>query len=126
MGPREVPPPLPDMEANIMTTDPEQISILHRACNWMQGLEGELDTVHAAFLHCGADRCEDQEPKSFAYYHYKERGNARFVAKDTDFGTAYGCLPSGRGRQLLLAHRLRLLPLLRHAGAGRDGPRTSR
>src|ERR687891_196886 len=41
MGPREVPPPLPDIEANIMTTDPTQISILQRKCNWMQGLEGE-------------------------------------------------------------------------------------
>ena len=90
MGPREVPPPLPDMEANIMNTDPEQISILHRACNWMQGLEGELDTIHAAFLHAGASRYEDQQPRSLAYYHYKERANARFVVRDTDFGTAYG------------------------------------
>jgi phenylpropionate dioxygenase-like ring-hydroxylating dioxygenase large terminal subunit len=90
MGPREVPPPLPDMEANIMNTDPEQISILQRRCNWMQGLEGELDTIHAAFLHAGASRYEDQEPKSLAYYHYKERANARFVVRDTEFGTAYG------------------------------------
>jgi phenylpropionate dioxygenase-like ring-hydroxylating dioxygenase large terminal subunit len=90
MGPREVPPPLPDLEANIMNTDVEQISILHRACNWMQGIEGELDTIHAAFLHGGADKPEDQKPKSLAYYHYKERDNARFVVRDTDFGTAYG------------------------------------
>jgi phenylpropionate dioxygenase-like ring-hydroxylating dioxygenase large terminal subunit len=90
MGPREVPPALPDMEANIMTTDPLKISILHRKCNWMQGLEGELDTVHAAFLHAGAARYEDQEPKSLAWYHYKERTNAHFIARDTDFGTAYG------------------------------------
>jgi len=90
MGPRETPPPLPDMEANIMTTDPQHISILQRKCNWMQGLEGELDTVHAAFLHAGASRFEDQEPQSLSWYHYKERSNARFIAKDTDFGTAYG------------------------------------
>ena len=66
MGPREVPPPLPDMEANIMTTEPTQISILMRKCNWMQGLEGELDTVHAAFLHFGADRLREpgaEEPQ---------------------------------------------------------------
>src|SRR3990170_2127546 len=41
MGPREVPPSLPDMEANLLNTDPERISILQRRCNWMQGLEGE-------------------------------------------------------------------------------------
>src|SRR5215207_3264662 len=73
MGPREVPPPLPDMEANIMTTEPTQISILMRRCNWMQGLEGELDTVHAAFLHFGAADWEKEEPKSLNWYHYKAR-----------------------------------------------------
>jgi phthalate 4,5-dioxygenase oxygenase subunit len=91
MGPREVPPPLPDMEANIMTTEPTQISILMRKCNWMQGLEGELDTVHAAFLHFGAADWEKEEPKSLNWYHYKARVGPHFVAKDTDFGTAYGC-----------------------------------
>ena len=91
MGPREVPPPLPHLEANILNTDPEHISVLHRKCNWMQGLEGELDTIHAAFLHWGADRWEDQAPQSFLYYHFKNRMDARFVAKDTEFGAAYGC-----------------------------------
>jgi phenylpropionate dioxygenase-like ring-hydroxylating dioxygenase large terminal subunit len=90
MGKREVPPPLPDIEANILNDDPQNISVLHRKCNWMQGIEGELDTVHAAFLHWGADRVEDQEPKSFLYYHFKNRANARFTAKDTEFGCAYG------------------------------------
>ncbi len=90
MGPREIPPSLPDMEANILNADPTNISVLHRKCNWMQGLEGELDTVHAAFLHWGADRVEDQAPKSFLYYHFKHRAEARFVAKETEFGAAYG------------------------------------
>jgi len=39
-----------------------QISVLHRPCNWMQGWEGEMDTVHAAFLHSGASFSEDYEP----------------------------------------------------------------
>jgi phthalate 4,5-dioxygenase oxygenase subunit len=89
MGPREVPPPLPDLEATIVNSDPKQISMLHRKCNWMQGLEGELDTVHAAFLHGGASRPEETEPKSLAYYHYKERA-PRFSVLDTEFGTSYG------------------------------------
>ena len=32
MGPREVPPPLPDLEANLINTDPERILILQRKC----------------------------------------------------------------------------------------------
>ncbi len=89
MGPREVPPPLPDIEANILTTDPEQISILHRECNWMQGLEGEMDTVHFAFLHAGHENVEDQEPGSYMWYHMRSR-RAEFEAMDTDFGCSYG------------------------------------
>ena len=56
----------------------------------MQGLEGELDTIHAAFLHFGATDYRTTEEKSFDWYHYRERANARFIARDTDFGTAYG------------------------------------
>jgi phthalate 4,5-dioxygenase oxygenase subunit len=89
MGTREVPPPLPDMEANLLNTDPEKIRVMHRPCNWMQGIEGEMDTVHAAFLHWGFD--QPGEPGSFSYYHFKNRSGPHFTAKDTDFGTAYGC-----------------------------------
>ena len=82
MGPREVPPPLPDIEANMLSTGPEHVAVLYRACNWMQGLEGEMDTVHAAFLHYGSARVEDEEPGSFNFFHYRERA-ARFVGVAT-------------------------------------------
>ena len=88
MGTRETPPPLPDMEATFLNADPERISVLHRPCNWMQGLEGELDTVHAAFLHWGFD--EPGEKGTFSYYHMKNRAGPRLVTRDTEFGTAYG------------------------------------
>jgi hypothetical protein len=89
MGPRETPPPLPDIEANLLCEGPHQISILYRPCNWMQGLEGEMDTVHAALLHFGAMRPEDTEPGSFASYHFRQR-DARFDCVDTDYGVANG------------------------------------
>jgi phenylpropionate dioxygenase-like ring-hydroxylating dioxygenase large terminal subunit len=89
MGARAEPPSLPDLEATILNQDPERISVLMRNCNWMQGLEGELDTVHAAFLHWGFD--DPGQPGTFSYYHFKNRIGPRFVAKDTEFGAAYGC-----------------------------------
>src|SRR5438067_465149 len=46
LGPRATPPPLPDFEANLLGVDKCVISIMHRPCNWMQGWEGEMDTVH--------------------------------------------------------------------------------
>ncbi len=40
MGPRQVPPPLPDIEANMLNKEAERVSVLYRPNNWMQGLEG--------------------------------------------------------------------------------------
>jgi hypothetical protein len=48
-----------------------------------------MDTVHAAFLHNGADNPADYAPGSFGYYHYKQR-DAKFVTMDTEYGTANG------------------------------------
>jgi phenylpropionate dioxygenase-like ring-hydroxylating dioxygenase large terminal subunit len=89
MGPREVPPPLPDLEANMLEDGEEIIYLYHLENNWMQGWEGEMDTIHAAFLHGGATRIEDTQPGTFAYYQARQR-DAIFSVLDTDWGTSYG------------------------------------
>jgi phenylpropionate dioxygenase-like ring-hydroxylating dioxygenase large terminal subunit len=89
MGPREVPPPLPQIEAFLLAEGPHQVSAIHRPCNWMQGWEGEMDTVHAAFLHFGASRPEDQKPGSYNFYQANQR-HAKFSVVETEFGTSYG------------------------------------
>jgi phenylpropionate dioxygenase-like ring-hydroxylating dioxygenase large terminal subunit len=89
MGARETPPPLPMLEANQLDEGQYTIYLLQLENNWMQGWEGEMDTVHAAFLHSGATRIEDTQPGTFAYYQAKQR-DARFVVLDTDWGTSYG------------------------------------
>jgi hypothetical protein len=55
----------------------------------MQGWEGEMDTVHAAFLHFGHANYEKLKPGSFDYYMMKKQA-AKFSVIDTDFGTSYG------------------------------------
>jgi phenylpropionate dioxygenase-like ring-hydroxylating dioxygenase large terminal subunit len=88
MGPRETPPPLPDLEANML----EQGASIYNICirsNFMQNWEGEMDTVHAAFLHSGATRADDLKPGSAAYYQAKNRA-PRFSVIETEFGTSYG------------------------------------
>ena len=89
LGAREVPPPLPDLEANMLDDVETHIYLYSVANNWMQGWEGEMDTVHAAFLHSGATRVEDTIPGTFAYYQAKQR-DARFSVVDTEWGTSYG------------------------------------
>jgi hypothetical protein len=73
-----------------MLDDAENYIYLYSvANNWMQGWEGEMDTVHAAFLHSGATRVEDTVPGTFAYYQAKQR-DAKFSVIDTEWGTSYG------------------------------------
>jgi phthalate 4,5-dioxygenase len=52
MGPlQSAPPPLPNMEANLIPDG--EIWCLQRECNWLQALEGDIDTSHVGFLHVG-------------------------------------------------------------------------
>jgi nitrite reductase/ring-hydroxylating ferredoxin subunit len=87
MGAREEPPALPDLEGNMI--EDYTISILHRPNNWMQGIEGELDTIHAAFLHSSPNRMRTVEPGTFAYYTAKSL-HGKFSVRETDFGQSYG------------------------------------
>ncbi len=91
MGDREVPPPLPELEANMLPADQVTINVLHRRNNWMQGWEGEMDTIHAAFLHGGATRPEDTQPGSLQFYEVSNRAG-RFSVRDTDYGTSYSMI----------------------------------
>ena len=49
MGPRETPPPLPDWLPNLDADC--QVWMRLQESNWLQALEGDIDTVHAFFLH---------------------------------------------------------------------------
>ena len=52
MGPRAVPPPMPDLEFN--TAAPEMCvhpQFVFYDCNWMQSLEGDIDSSHIDYLH---------------------------------------------------------------------------
>jgi nitrite reductase/ring-hydroxylating ferredoxin subunit len=89
MGPRSEPPPLPDFEANMLGNTDTVVSIIYRPCNWMQGWEGEMDTVHQAFLHAGGTRLEDTTPGTFDYFIAKTRA-PKFAVIDTPYGTSYG------------------------------------
>jgi nitrite reductase/ring-hydroxylating ferredoxin subunit len=87
MGAREEPPALPDLEGNMI--EDYTISVLHRPNNWMQGIEGELDTIHAAFLHSSPNRMRTVEPGTFAYYTAKSL-HGKFSVRETEFGQSYG------------------------------------
>jgi phenylpropionate dioxygenase-like ring-hydroxylating dioxygenase large terminal subunit len=89
MGPRSEPPPLPDLEPNMLPGAEIHVGAIQRACNWLQALEGDIDTSHLGFLHLGAVDPDKQEPGTFGYYTVKDR-SPRYAVVDTDAGAMYG------------------------------------
>jgi phthalate 4,5-dioxygenase oxygenase subunit len=89
MGPRAEPPPLPDLEPNMQSNDKVVVVAMQRECNWLQGLEGDIDTSHLGFLHLGALQPENTRPGTFARFTVKDRA-PRYSVVDTEYGAMYG------------------------------------
>jgi phthalate 4,5-dioxygenase len=89
MGPREEPPPLPDLEPNMLPDAQTEIWTALRECNWVQALEGDIDTCHLGLLHLGSVSPDDVLPGTFDYYAVYDRA-PRYKVVDTDCGTMYG------------------------------------
>jgi phenylpropionate dioxygenase-like ring-hydroxylating dioxygenase large terminal subunit len=89
MGPRAVPPPLPDLEPNMLPDGEWTVSAVQRECNYFQALEGDIDTSHAQFLHHGGVRTQATRPGTFMYYRLQEKA-PHYAVVDTEFGTMYG------------------------------------
>ncbi len=89
MGSRETRPPLPDIEPNMLPEGEYAIEKTMRECNYMQSLEGDIDTAHLSFLHTGALKLEDLRQGSYSYYAMKDRA-PRYDVIDTEYGTSYG------------------------------------
>jgi len=52
MGPdKDHLPPLPNFEWNMVSSEQVHLSMRVQECNWLQALEGDIDSAHAGFLH---------------------------------------------------------------------------
>ena len=92
MGSRKQPPPMPDLEANAL--DGATATAFQLEGNWLQILEGDIDTTHVGFLHYGGLRPEDQPPGTFSEYQLRQKP-AHFEVIDTPGGVAYGARRPG-------------------------------
>lgn len=87
MGGRSEPPPLPAIEANLIAG--AEVWCLQRDCNWLQALEGDIDTSHVGFLHVGSLKAEDLDEHHPMRPTVLDRAPEYAVA-NTDWGTMYG------------------------------------
>ncbi len=89
MGQRqEAPPPLPAIEATLLPESEVQIVFAQRECNWLQALEGDIDTSHFGFLHAGAISADMLAPDNIFRYTVTNRAPDYHVT-DTEYGTMY-------------------------------------
>jgi phthalate 4,5-dioxygenase len=91
MGPRSESdlPPLPSIEANMLPDDESAIFMSMRECNWLQGLEGDIDTSHFGFLHAGAIDPDEMPGGTFSKYVVNNRA-PQYAVLNRDYGTMYG------------------------------------
>src|SRR3954454_15538373 len=89
LGPRKTPPPLPDLEGNMQESSHESVRAFMLDGNWLQILEGDIDTTHVGFLHYGGLKADEQIPGSFSEYQLRVK-TAHFEVIDTEGGAAYG------------------------------------
>ncbi len=82
-------PPLPMIEATMAPVPEVSIRCVQRSCNWLQALEGDIDTSHFGFLHAGSaepDDFQDDHPMR----HTVTNRAPDYHVLDTPFGTSYG------------------------------------
>jgi phthalate 4,5-dioxygenase len=95
MGEKAEAPPLPEFEILDMPADEVQVSFIMRECNYLQSIEGELDTSHFGFLHAGhvdPDELAEDEP----IRHTITDRAPRYHLRDAPWGTQYcGYRPAG-------------------------------
>jgi len=61
MGPRETMPELPQLELGLVPDAHRYVSKKWQDCNWVQSLEGAIDTAHFSFLHRVLDTDETRK-----------------------------------------------------------------
>ena len=97
MGPRQTPPPLPQLEWNMVADNVPWMWRNYRNCNWMQALEGGIESSHVNFLHKTLDRstttvpgAQTPNPAGNEIQKYGQNDAApRLEIVDTEYGAIY-------------------------------------
>ncbi len=78
-------------------------------CNWLQSLEGELDSAHVSFLHRTIDRVHEKKMALTGQY-FRENTFPRWTVHDTDYGMMAGATRTVEGGRNFLRVNQFLLP----------------
>jgi phenylpropionate dioxygenase-like ring-hydroxylating dioxygenase large terminal subunit len=107
MGSRRELPPLPELGWALVPAKQRQSLRYARACNWLQALEGDIDSSHVNYLHRRLDQQDslstaprvfvstDEDRKHFQFF--RGNGTPTLQVLDTEVGVTYGAKRPGDG-----------------------------
>lgn len=88
MGDQDNVPELPPIEPTLVPEDDRNTNFFLRECNWLQAVEGELDTSHLGILHLGSvgtEAFDDEIGRNSVNNRTPE-----YVVREMDYGMMYG------------------------------------
>ncbi|MEZ5855063.1 MAG: hypothetical protein R3D67_10105 [Hyphomicrobiaceae bacterium] len=89
MGKASEPPDLPGFEILDQPEDETLVAFVQRDCNYLQALEGEIDTSHFGFLHAGHVNVDDV-PEDEPLRNTIINRAPEYDVTETAWGTQYG------------------------------------
>jgi hypothetical protein len=92
MGRLRPPPPLPELEWNLVPDENRYLAKRIQYCNYAQALEGEIDQSHVSFLHAPANQLKPEvveRPGDVDLWRKKDT-HPRFHVTNTDYGVLIG------------------------------------
>jgi phenylpropionate dioxygenase-like ring-hydroxylating dioxygenase large terminal subunit len=98
MGNEATIPSLPNIGATMIPEDQATISFVMRECNWLQALEGDIDTSHLDFLHFGTLGTRDYSPSDPTRFGAIHR-DPEYKVEETEFGVVYGAYRPAENNQ---------------------------
>jgi phenylpropionate dioxygenase-like ring-hydroxylating dioxygenase large terminal subunit len=98
MGAAAEAPPFPELETLLVPDDEVGASFILRSCNYLQALEGDIDTSHFGFLHAGHVEPDDV-PEDHPIRHTVTVRAPEYHVSDTPWGTTYAAhRDAGKGQ----------------------------
>jgi phenylpropionate dioxygenase-like ring-hydroxylating dioxygenase large terminal subunit len=88
MGDSAEAPPFPGLEPLLLPEAQLNIRWAQRNCNWLQAIEGDIDTSHFGFLHEGKAAAADYPSESVVRYRLEDRA-PDYHCVETGWGTMY-------------------------------------
>ena len=93
MGDREVPPPLPDFEVNTLPAEEvAEPNIMMEEANWVQNMEGDLDSVHLDWVHKRLSKDAPPPPLGTHGFYNPDPKPATLDVVTTDYGCFYSAM----------------------------------